>query len=151
MWRFSGQIVAFTGEMGSGKTLTSFKNALLTLEEERRTSLICNFSINGKALCSFLCRNGLIWSLKVFQRGGIICRSTTPSGKLDLEYFLGDDRDSIYIYDEAGATANKRHWRDITTTALERLTQLRKKNRRLFWTAQFFDQVDCVATDFNPY
>lgn len=149
MWRFSGQIVSFVGEMGSGKTLTSFKNALLVLEEERRTSLICNFSIDGKSLCRYLCRNGFLWSLKVFQNGGIVCRSTTPNGKLDLEYFLGDDRDAVYIYDEAGATANKRHWRDISTVALERLTQLRKRNRRLFWTAQFFDQVDCQLQELS--
>ncbi|NES25571.1 MAG: ATP-binding protein [Symploca sp. SIO3E6] len=135
-----GHITGILGEMGSGK---SFVSLLIGFEmaEELQYDVCVNFALDAKALYRYFVSCGYTWLLSRLMHGGIEVKPVSSGQKVDLENWMSRRR-CLYILDEAGIFLNARRFQSNSPQFLADLAQIRHDGRKLFWIAQFVDQVD---------
>ena len=135
-----GPISGILGLPGSGKTFIALL-AGFEMAEELHLDIVCNFPLNAKALYYYFLLNGYTWLLSRLIHGDIQVRSCANGSQLALSNFM-QEKGTLYLIDEAGVYLNSRNFKNIPLDFLSDLAQIRHDCRRLFWIAQYRDQVD---------
>ncbi|MEQ8464446.1 zonular occludens toxin domain-containing protein [Coleofasciculus sp. E1-EBD-02] len=131
-----GEIFAFIGKRGNGKSLIALQMAL-RMADDLDMKLRFNFTINGVAFRRYCKACGYTNLLRRFYEGGVQVRGM--SGGLDLWM---EDPDFIYVLDEAGIWCDSRRWNSLPPQFLADLALMRHSGKVLFWISQNYDHVD---------
>ncbi|HBL11650.1 MAG TPA: hypothetical protein DD379_09620 [Cyanobacteria bacterium UBA11162] len=135
-----GPITGVLGLPGTGKTFIALV-AGFEMAEELHLDVVSNFPLNAKALYYYFLLNGYTWLLSRLIHGKIQVRSCASGSELALSNFM-QEKGTLYLIDEAGVYLNSRNFKNIPLDFLSDLAQIRHDCRRLFWIAQYRDQVD---------
>jgi len=137
-------IIGLSGAIGSGKSHTQLKIAL-EYAERKQKMLVCNFSVNVRAIYEYAKLKKYHWVQWLCLRGCII-QITAPKR---LEALLIPE--SVVCLDEAGIFLNSREFASTSKQLLADLAQSRKDGVDLVWAAQFNEQVDKQVRMLTQY
>lgn len=137
-----GQTIGILGGTGSGKSSFALELALTTAPILKSEFIVCNFTLDARQLARYCIATGNLYCYQLLQNNRFVCRSILDSdGKVAFKDFC-QERNALFIIDEAGIFFNCRNWRSVDLNFLADLAQARKDRRRIFWIAQSIDQVD---------
>lgn len=135
-----GHITGIVGEMGSGKSFISLLIAFKVAENYQYT-IQTNFALDAHGLYDYFRASGYTWLLHCLLNNEIYVKPVSKGNKILLEKWMSRRR-CLYILDEAGIFLNARRFATTSPQFLADLAQIRHDGRKLFWIAQYSDQVD---------
>jgi hypothetical protein len=137
-------LIGIAGAIGSGKSFTQLKQALIYCEKKRKT-LVTNFEINERALFDYAVLAKLEYVQSMVAKGQVSW-IINPKRRIKGEFRPNLEAlfipNSVIALDEAGIFLNSRDFARTSTDLLSDLCQSRKMGVDLFWAAQFEEQVD---------
>lgn len=128
-------LVSIIGEFGSGKSLLATELAF-ELSNRFHKRILSNISFDYEAAIRYCEYKKYHWLLSQ-PKLPIYYFSDSPFSILDF-------KNSIIIFDEAGALFHARNWAKVPPSFLTRLSQLRKLNIHLLLTFQYPEQIDKI-------
>lgn len=154
-WLLSGEIFGVVSApdappRGSGKSLVALQ---LSIEQAEYLNydMCFNFDIDLYALYYYCRYRGFHNVIRKMREGKIYVRPVVNSnGKSDLTKFISSGN-CVYVCDEMGIFASAEKWQYLSDKFKADLALCRKYGIRLWWIAQYYEQVAKVLRQQSNY